>query len=229
MSMREQQLAKQRVAISRNDYILTFGEVFETSLTFWDSMNSFSVRFAILLTLCHTYCCTWPTVTKALPMPTNSNAHVSPVGSKVMRCVRGIQYKSNKSLRSVLELRSFYGANRSVPRPFCYRLTPIPETVGHSVPKLFFFFFTRGVYSLMLFLSKVYLEMVFSSYKKQRILFFYAKGYKAPTILKLLREESLPCSRVGVAKFIKKFEETGTIARRVGSEIIVLLAVENRS
>ena len=138
--MREQQLAKQRVAVSRNDYILTFGEVFETSLTFWDSMNSFSVRFAILHTLCHTYCCTWPTVTKALPMPTNSNAHVSPVGSKVMRCVRGIQYKSNKSLRSVLELRSFYGANRSVPRPFCYRLTPILETVGHSVPKLFCFF-----------------------------------------------------------------------------------------
>ena len=51
MSTREQQLVKQRVAVSRNDYILTFGEVFETSLTFWDSMNSFSVRFAILLTL----------------------------------------------------------------------------------------------------------------------------------------------------------------------------------
>ena len=52
--MKEQRLANQRVAISRNDHILTFGEVFETSLTFW---NSFSVRFASLLTLCHTYCC----------------------------------------------------------------------------------------------------------------------------------------------------------------------------
>ena len=65
MSTREQQLAKQRVAVSRNDYILAFGEVFETSLTFWDSINSFSVRFAILLTLCHTlgpsnwYSCFW--------------------------------------------------------------------------------------------------------------------------------------------------------------------------
>ena len=59
--------------------------------------------------------------------------------------------------------------------------------------------------------------MVFSSYKNQRILFFYAKGYKVPTIAKLLREESLPCSRVGVTKFLKKFKETGTIARRVGS------------
>ena len=38
----------------------------------------------------HTYCCTWPTVTKALAMPTNSNAHVLPVGSKVMRCSRGV-------------------------------------------------------------------------------------------------------------------------------------------
>lgn len=59
--------------------------------------------------------------------------------------------------------------------------------------------------------------MVFSSYKKQRILFFYSKGYKAPTIAKLLHDEGLPYSRVGVAKFIKKFEETGTITRRVGS------------
>ena len=82
-------IGKQRVAISRNDHILVFGEVFETSLTFW---NSFNIRFAILLTLCHTYCYTWPTVTKALAMPTNSNAHVSP-GSKVMRCTRGIHCK----------------------------------------------------------------------------------------------------------------------------------------
>ena len=49
-------------------------------------MNCFSVRFAILLTLHHTYCCTWLTVTKALATPTNSNVHMSPVGSKVMRC-----------------------------------------------------------------------------------------------------------------------------------------------
>ena len=77
MSTREQRLAKQRVAVSRNDHILAFGEVFETTLTFWDSLNSFSVRFAILLTLCHTYCCTWLTVTKVLATPTNSNARVA--------------------------------------------------------------------------------------------------------------------------------------------------------
>ena len=43
MSTREQQLAKQRVGISRNDHILAVSEVLETSLTFW---NSFSM-------LCH--------------------------------------------------------------------------------------------------------------------------------------------------------------------------------
>ena len=87
MSTREQRLEKQRVAVSRNDHILVFSEVFKPSLTFW---KSFSARFAILLTLCHTYCCTWLTVTKALATSTNSNAHVSPVGSKVMRCTQGI-------------------------------------------------------------------------------------------------------------------------------------------
>ena len=77
MSTREQQLAKQRVAVSRNDHILAFGEVFETSLTFW---NSFNIHFAILLS------------TKPLAMPTNSNAHVSPVGLKVMRHVLHCEY-----------------------------------------------------------------------------------------------------------------------------------------
>ena len=71
--IREQQLVKQRVAISRNDHILVFGEVFKTSVT---SMNFYNVCFAILLALC----CTWPTVPKALATPTNSNAHVLPVG-----------------------------------------------------------------------------------------------------------------------------------------------------
>ena len=59
--------------------------------------------------------------------------------------------------------------------------------------------------------------MVFSCYQKQRILVYYGKGYKAPTIAKLLHEEGLQCSRVGVAKFIKKFQDTGNINRHVGS------------
>ena len=59
--------------------------------------------------------------------------------------------------------------------------------------------------------------MMFSSYKKQRILYFFSKAYKAPTIVKLMRDEGLQCSRVGIAKFLKKFRETGTIKRRAGS------------
>ena len=59
--------------------------------------------------------------------------------------------------------------------------------------------------------------MVFSEYKKQRILYFHAKGVKAPTIANLLHEEGLVCSRVGIAKFLRKFMHTGTFKRQPGS------------
>ena len=59
--------------------------------------------------------------------------------------------------------------------------------------------------------------MVYSTYKQQRILFHYLQGHKAPTICRLLQEEHLGASRVGIDKFLKKFRETGTIARRPGS------------
>ena len=60
--------------------------------------------------------------------------------------------------------------------------------------------------------------MVYSTYKKQRMLSLYSQGLKAPTIAKILREEEqLRCTRVGVAKFLKKFEETGSLSRRSGS------------
>ena len=100
MSMREQWLANQRVAVSRNDDILALGEVFETSLTFW---NSFNIHFAILLTLFHTCCCTWLTVPKALATPTKSNAHVSLSVQKVMRCTRGIHCKYIHPIYSTLK------------------------------------------------------------------------------------------------------------------------------
>ena len=72
----EHQLANQRMDVLKNDHILGFSEMLKTSLTSW---NSFNVCFAILLTLG----CTWPTVPKAYAMPTNSNAQMSPVSSKV--------------------------------------------------------------------------------------------------------------------------------------------------
>lgn len=61
-------------------------------------------------------------------------------------------------------------------------------------------------------------EMVFSEYKKQRILYYNLQGFKVPTIAKLLQEEGMSaCSRRGIAKFLKRYRETGTIARRPGS------------
>ena len=59
-------------------------------------------------------------------------------------------------------------------------------------------------------------EMVFSTYKQQRILVHYSHGYKAPTIAKLLQEENLRASRVGIAKFLKKFNETGYFKGALG-------------
>ena len=58
--------------------------------------------------------------------------------------------------------------------------------------------------------------MVYSNYKKQRILYLHSQKYKAPTIAKELAKGNLKCSRVGVAKFLKVYEETGSIARRRG-------------
>ena len=59
--------------------------------------------------------------------------------------------------------------------------------------------------------------MVYSTYKKQRILYLYAQGHKPPTIKKLLEQEKLKCSRVGIYKFLKTYHATGSIGRRVGS------------
>ena len=60
-------------------------------------------------------------------------------------------------------------------------------------------------------------RMVHSSYKKQIILHFYSQGFKPPMIVKLLLWENLCCSQMGVAKFLKHYEETGSIGRRPGS------------
>lgn len=59
--------------------------------------------------------------------------------------------------------------------------------------------------------------MVYSEYKLQRILYYNLQGFKAPTICRLLEEEGLHASRTGIAYFLKKYEQTGSIARRPGS------------
>ena len=67
---------------AENDHILAFSEVLETTLTSW---NSFNVHFAILFPPC----CTWLIASKPHTTPTNSNVHVSSVGSKVIEmCTR---------------------------------------------------------------------------------------------------------------------------------------------
>ena len=98
LSRREQRLAKQRMAVSINDHILAFGEVFEPRSL---PSNSFNVRFAVFLTLRYT----WPTFPKACATPTNSNTHVSPVGSKVIDMrARGIHCKYVHLVQIVLIL-----------------------------------------------------------------------------------------------------------------------------
>ena len=60
--------------------------------------------------------------------------------------------------------------------------------------------------------------MVYTSYKKLRILHYHALGYKPYTIVKVLEEEEgLKMSRFGVTKFLKHYEEMGTISRKPGS------------
>ena len=54
--------------------------------------------------------------------------------------------------------------------------------------------------------------MVYSEYTKKRILYYHQHGYYAPTIRLLLQKnEDLQTSRVGVAKFISKFNATGDV------------------
>ena len=61
--------------------------------------------------------------------------------------------------------------------------------------------------------------MVYSMYKKQRILSYCSQGLKAPTIVKVIHEEEqLSCTRLGVATFLNKFEETGRLTRRNESD-----------
>ena len=61
------------------------------------------------------------------------------------------------------------------------------------------------------------MSMVYSHYKKLRILYLSSQGYKPPTIARMLEEEGMKASRRGIGKFLKVFKETGTIARRQGS------------
>ena len=59
--------------------------------------------------------------------------------------------------------------------------------------------------------------MVLSLYGKQRIIYHHAKGFKAPKIAKLLKDEGIKISRVAVHVFLIRYRETGSLTRRKGS------------
>ena len=59
--------------------------------------------------------------------------------------------------------------------------------------------------------------MLYSDYLKRRAMFFHAKGLSPPAIADALAEEGLVATRQGLAKFIRRFKETGSIKRCPGS------------
>ena len=59
--------------------------------------------------------------------------------------------------------------------------------------------------------------MVYSAYVKQRILFYRQLGKSFVAISLHLTEEGHKTSKMGVYKFLKRYQETETISRRPGS------------
>lgn len=59
--------------------------------------------------------------------------------------------------------------------------------------------------------------MAYSEYTKQRILSYWFQGQKAASIALKLKDEGIIVSRVGVWKFVKRYQLNGTIHRRPGS------------
>lgn len=59
--------------------------------------------------------------------------------------------------------------------------------------------------------------MVFTEYKQWQMVFLFLDGYKAPAIAKLLNSKGVSASRRGVDKFLKRYIEGQTVARRAGS------------
>ena len=59
--------------------------------------------------------------------------------------------------------------------------------------------------------------MVYTQYKKLRILYLSFEGHKPPTIANILEEEGMKASRKGIANFLRRYNLTGTIARSPGS------------
>ena len=59
--------------------------------------------------------------------------------------------------------------------------------------------------------------MVLSTYENQRIVFFHQSGLSPSQILSALNEENIVTTRQTIARFIKRFGNTGSIIRKEGS------------
>ena len=68
--------------------------------------------------------------------------------------------------------------------------------------------------------------MVYSSYGKIRMLHHYYKGHRPYTIQKMVEKEGIKASRRGIEKFIKKYEETGAVNRRIRSRKVTAEILE---
>ena len=70
-------------------------------------------------------------------------------------------------------------------------------------------------------------KMVYLLYCKERILYLSSKGFKAPTIARILKEEKkLPVARVGVHEVLRRFHESGCLMRRLGSGQLSQITLE---
>lgn len=69
--------------------------------------------------------------------------------------------------------------------------------------------------------------MVLSLYAKQRILVYYSEGYRPPTIERLLKEkDDISVTRVAIWKFLRRYKETRSIARKEGTGRPTKITVE---
>ena len=58
----------------------------------------------------------------------------------------------------------------------------------------------------------------YSVYEKQRILYYYGNGLKPSEIMSALRVEGIQTCQKTVARFIQRFNTTGTISHKEGSD-----------
>ena len=71
--------------------------------------------------------------------------------------------------------------------------------------------------------------MVYSWYTKKRIIYFHEQGYCAPSIARLLLEEDIVASWVGIAKLISWYKQSRTIVRCLGSGRPTVITPEIKS